>query len=178
MVLPVFSRIRGFQIVGGLFKVSNVKCKRSRSTGPKHRYRRSGKDIPIQDDLKKLLGETEGQSLPDQAVSIARWLLARALKLQSREEKRQQNELNRMIQSPSDKVTLISLTDQAFRSHVPHRAVDQLIHILDVQGIARFFTPLDRTLLKGFQSFGSYLIVAASDWLENKIELATQAKLF
>jgi RHH-type transcriptional regulator, proline utilization regulon repressor / proline dehydrogenase / delta 1-pyrroline-5-carboxylate dehydrogenase len=39
----------------------------------------------------------------------------------------------------------------------PHRAVDYLIHILDVQGVPRFFSPLDRTLLKGFQSFGGYL---------------------
>ena len=111
----------------------------------------------MQDELKNLLQQVEDEPLPDQAVAVARWLLVRALELQSREEKRQQNELNRMIQSPTDKATLITLTDQAFRSHVPHRAVDQLIHILDVQGIPRFFTPLDRTLLKGFQSFGSYL---------------------
>ena len=30
-------------------------------------------------------------------------------------------------------------------------------HILDVQGVPRFFSPFDRTLLKGFQSFGGYV---------------------
>ncbi len=59
-----------------------------------------------------------------------------------------------MIQNPHDKVTLTQMTDQAFRANTPHRAVDQLVHILDVQGIPRFFTPVDRVLLKGFQSFG------------------------
>ena len=43
----------------------------------------------------------------------------------------------------------MQLTDQAFRSQRPPRAADQLIHILDVQGVPRFFSPLDRTLLEG-----------------------------
>jgi len=32
-----------------------------------------------------------------------------------------------------------------------------LIHILDVQGVPRFFSALDRTMLRGFQTFGAYL---------------------
>ena len=62
-----------------------------------------------------------------------------------------------MLQTPSDKATLAQMTDQAFRASDPRRAVEQLIHILDVQGVPRFFSPCDRTLLKGFQSFGGYL---------------------
>ena len=90
------------------------------------------------------------------AVYLARTLQQRATALQTPEEKRQQSELDRMIQNPNDKATLTQLTDQAFRARVPQRAVDQLIHILDVQGIPRFFSPIDRTLLRGVQSFGSY----------------------
>ncbi len=62
-----------------------------------------------------------------------------------------------MLQTPSDKSTLAQMTDQAFRSHDPARAVEHLTHILDVQGVPRFFSPWDRTLLKGFQTFGGYL---------------------
>ena len=62
-----------------------------------------------------------------------------------------------MLQTPSDKATLAQMTDQAFRTNDPHRAVEHLIHILDVQGIPRFFSPWDRTLMKGFQSFGGYV---------------------
>src|SRR5689334_9146067 len=91
------------------------------------------------------------------ALFLARLLQERATELQTPQERRQQAELDRMLQNPQDKATLTQMTDQAFRSKAPHRAVDQFIHILDVQGVPRFFSPLDRTLLKGFQSFGGYL---------------------
>jgi len=92
-----------------------------------------------------------------QALFLARYLQERATALQSAPEKRQQAELDRMLQTPSDKATIAQITDQAFRTSDPHRAVEHLIHILDVQGVPRFFGPVDRTLMKGFQSFGSYL---------------------
>lgn len=91
------------------------------------------------------------------AVYLARVLQERACQLQTPQERRQQAELDRMVKSPTDKATLMEMTDQAFRAKLPHRAADQLTHILDVQGIPRFFSVLDRTLLKGFQSFGGYL---------------------
>ncbi len=90
------------------------------------------------------------------ALFLARRLQERATELQTPPEKRQQAELDRMLQTPSDKATLAQMTDQAFRTNNPHRAVEHLIHILDVQGVPRFFGPLDRTLMKGFQSFGGY----------------------
>lgn len=91
-----------------------------------------------------------------QALFVARRLQEQAAQLQTPSERRQQAELDRMLHHPQDKATLAQMTDQAFRSSTPHRAVDQFIHILDVQGIPRFFSPFQRTLLKGFQSFGGY----------------------
>ena len=108
-----------------------------------------------------------------QSAALARVLQRRANELQTPAEKRQQSELDRMIQNPNDKVTLTQLTDQAFRSTTPHRAVDQLVHILDVQGIPRFFTPVDRALLKGFQSFGSYLPGVAVPLVKDKMQQET-----
>ena len=108
-----------------------------------------------------------------QAVAMARHLQTRAVELQTPQEKRQQAELDRMIQNPQDKVTLTQLTDQAFRSSRPHRAVDQLVHILDAQGIPRFFTPIDRALLKGFQSFGGYLPGVAVPLVKGKMQQET-----
>ena len=88
------------------------------------------------------------------ALDLAKMLQHRAMMLQTPQERRQQAELDRMIQLPEDKATLTQMTDQSFRSNSPDRVVDQMVHILDVQGVPRFFSPLDRTLLKGFQSFG------------------------
>ena len=91
------------------------------------------------------------------ALHLARRLQERARELQTPSERRQQAELDRMLQTPSDKATLALMTDQAFRTSDPARAVEHLTHILDVQGVPRFFGPVDRTLMKGFQSFGGYV---------------------
>src|ERR1051326_4210157 len=93
----------------------------------------------------------------ERAVKIARELQKRAIELQTQHERRQQAELDRMLRNPADKATLVQITDQAFRANSPRRSVDQFTHILDVQGVPRFFSPVERALLKGFQSFGSYL---------------------
>ena len=95
--------------------------------------------------------------LIDSAVELARRLQLRATELQTPAEKRQQAELDRMLQTPSDKATLVQLTDQAFRPRSAARMADQFTHILDVQGVPRFFSPLDRAMLRGFQTFGGWL---------------------
>lgn len=91
------------------------------------------------------------------AVELASKLQLRATELQTPAEKRQQAELDRMLQTPSDKATLVQLTDQAFRPKSSARVADQFTHILDVQGVPRFFSPLDRAMLRGFQTFGGWL---------------------
>ncbi|MEO8352208.1 MAG: bifunctional proline dehydrogenase/L-glutamate gamma-semialdehyde dehydrogenase, partial [Chthoniobacteraceae bacterium] len=97
------------------------------------------------------------RALIDRAVQWATALQERANKLQTRAERRQQAELDRMLQSPEDKITLIELTDQAFRAQRAARVAEQFTHILDVQGVPRFFSPVDRALLRGFQTFGNWL---------------------
>lgn len=107
------------------------------------------------------------------AIALARHLQVRGTELQTREERRQQAELEKMMDSEHDKATLTSLTDQAFRSQAPQRAADQLTHILDVQGVPRFFSTLDRALLRGFQSFGSYLPGVAVPMVKDKMREET-----
>ena len=93
----------------------------------------------------------------DRAVALAASLQTRARALQTAAERRQQAELDRMCRTPHDKATLVQLTDQAFRSRRAARIAGQFTHILDVQGIPRFFSPLDQALLRGFQTFGAWL---------------------
>ena len=107
------------------------------------------------------------------AVYLARRLQERSHLLQTPQERRQQAELDRMIQSPTDKAILTQITDQTFRSHESQRSADQFIHILDAQGIPRFFSPLDRTLLKGFQSFGAYLPGVTMPMVKGKMQQET-----
>src|SRR5215218_10349480 len=103
-----------------------------------------------------LLPMTPAVSLVDRAVLLARALQCRATELQTGNERRQQAELDRMLQTPGDKATLVQLTDQAFRSRTAARVAEQFTYILDVQGVPRFFSPVDRALLAGFQTFGGW----------------------
>jgi RHH-type proline utilization regulon transcriptional repressor/proline dehydrogenase/delta 1-pyrroline-5-carboxylate dehydrogenase len=107
------------------------------------------------------------------AVAVARLLIQRAHELQTPQERRQQAELNRMISHPQDKATLVEMTDQAFRTTLNRRTADQLTHILDVQGIPRFFSGLDRTMLRGFQSFGGYVPGVAVPLVKEKMRRET-----
>jgi RHH-type proline utilization regulon transcriptional repressor/proline dehydrogenase/delta 1-pyrroline-5-carboxylate dehydrogenase len=102
-------------------------------------------------------GHDVENALVDRAVAVARALQERAAVLQTPSERRQQAELDRMLQTPEDKVTLVQLTDEVFRSNAAGRTAEHLTHILDVQGVPRFFSPLDRALLRGFQTFGGWL---------------------
>jgi RHH-type proline utilization regulon transcriptional repressor/proline dehydrogenase/delta 1-pyrroline-5-carboxylate dehydrogenase len=103
------------------------------------------------------------------AIHLAGILQQRAKPLQTREERRQQHELERMMRSAHDKATLMQMTDQGMRAQSAPRAVDQLVHILDVQGIPRFFSGVDRALLRGFQSFGGYLPGVAIPMVQEKM---------
>ncbi|NDH94439.1 MAG: proline dehydrogenase, partial [Planctomycetia bacterium] len=100
-------------------------------------------------------------------------LLTRSHELQTPQERRQQAELSRMVNHPNDKATLVEMTDQAFRTNIDRRVADQLTHILDVQGIPRFFSGLDRTMLRGFQSFGGYLPGVAVPLVKEKMRRET-----
>ncbi|MCP5059727.1 MAG: bifunctional proline dehydrogenase/L-glutamate gamma-semialdehyde dehydrogenase [bacterium] len=106
-------------------------------------------------------------------IRLARRIQERANLLQTPAERRQQAEFDRMLQHPADKATLVQMTDQTFRSRAARRSADQLTHILDVQGVPRFFSPIDRTLLRGFQSFGTYLPGVAMPLVKEKIKEET-----
>ncbi len=103
------------------------------------------------------MNPTFDPALIERAIALARELQERAHALQTPAERRQQAELDRMLQVPEDKATLVQLTDRAFRAHSPARVAEQFTHILDVQGVPRFFSPIDRALLRGFQTFGGWL---------------------
>jgi RHH-type proline utilization regulon transcriptional repressor/proline dehydrogenase/delta 1-pyrroline-5-carboxylate dehydrogenase len=118
--------------------------------------------------LRGLLTAFEGDAR-ERAIALARHLQTRAAALQTREEKRQQAELERMLQSPEDRATLTQMTDQAFRARSPRRGAEQLTHILDVQGVPRFFGPMDRAMLRGFQSFGGHLPGVAMPLVKGKL---------
>ena len=119
------------------------------------------------------LAETDLRQDAAAAIALAADLLREARKLQTPQERRQQSELDRMIGHDADKATLVEMTDQAFRTHTPARVADQMTHLLDVQGIPRFFNPIEQAMLKGFQSFGEYLPGVAVPLVKEKMRRET-----
>ncbi|MGB7325560.1 MAG: bifunctional proline dehydrogenase/L-glutamate gamma-semialdehyde dehydrogenase [Rubripirellula sp.] len=117
--------------------------------------------------------ETDDTNDVRQAIRLAAQLLAEASKLQTPQERRQQAELDRMICHKADKATLVEMTDQAFRTQSSARVADQLTHLLDVQGIPRFFSPVEQAMLLGFQSFGEYLPGVAVPMVKEKMRRET-----
>ena len=109
----------------------------------------------------------------EEAIEFATDLLRQAASLQTPQERRQQAELDRMINRAEDKATMVEMTDQAFRTHTPARVADQLTHLLDVQGVPRFFSPLEQAMLRGFQSFGEYLPGVAVPLVKEKMRRET-----
>ena len=140
---------------------------------------RESRSESFTDALQDILGSFEpDESKPyppaaQKAAHIAGLLQVRAAELQTSAERKQQRELDRMIHNPHDKATMIQMTDQTFRSEKPGRAVDQMTHILDAQGVPRYFNPLDKTLIRGFQSFGSYLPGVAMPLVKEKMRAET-----
>jgi RHH-type proline utilization regulon transcriptional repressor/proline dehydrogenase/delta 1-pyrroline-5-carboxylate dehydrogenase len=121
----------------------------------------------------KLDPEVSSDPQVQEAVALARLLQKRGATLQTPEERRQQRELERMMEGPQDRATLMQMTDQAFRSMKPKRVANQLVHILDVQGIPRFFSLVDRAMLKGFQSFGAHLPGVSIPMVKSKMREET-----
>ena len=136
------------------------------SVPPKEQLRR------IVDDLPTDPGSPYSPAV-QKAVELARRLQTRGVDLQTPQERRQQRELERMLAMPEDKVTMVQMTDQAFRSHNSRRAANQLIHILDVQGVPRFFGTFDRAMLRGFQSFGGFLPGTSMPMVKEKMREET-----
>ncbi|NRA37447.1 MAG: proline dehydrogenase family protein [Planctomycetes bacterium] len=125
--------------------------------------------------LSQLPVSTDRVSDPhlQKVLQLAAYLLERSQQLQTPHEHQQQSELDRLIQNPNDKHILTSITDQSFRSLSAQRSADQLIHVLDLQGIPRFFSPLERMMLKGFQSFGDLLPGVAMPMVKERMRKET-----
>ncbi|MEC7696752.1 MAG: proline dehydrogenase family protein [Planctomycetota bacterium] len=132
-------------------------------------YQKKVHSLLFEQQDKDLAPENQQQ----RAVEVARLIQSRATELQTPQEREQQQELDQLIQNPADKATVTSITDQAFRPHSPRRSMDQFIHILDVQGIPRFFSRIDRALLQGIRSFGSYLPGVATPLIREKMQRET-----
>jgi RHH-type proline utilization regulon transcriptional repressor/proline dehydrogenase/delta 1-pyrroline-5-carboxylate dehydrogenase len=84
------------------------------------------------------------------AIDLAEIWQNRANEILSRREKRRYKQMTRLLASPKDKILLVKLIDQSFRSRNPRRVADQIRYLLAENGMPGFFSPLERRMMQVF----------------------------
>ncbi len=91
------------------------------------------------------------------AIALAEIWQNRASELVSDFDRNFAIKMNTMLSHPKDKVFLIELMDQSFRSANPARVANQIEYLFDKYGMASFFTTSERFLVFLFLHAGIYL---------------------
>ncbi len=96
-------------------------------------------------------------SLAQRAIELAQKWQDRASELVNEHDSKFHVQMNKMLSNPMDKILLIELMDQSFRSKTPKRVADQVQFLFDKYGMASFFTTSERFLMWLFDNIGVYL---------------------
>jgi len=97
---------------------------------------------PVVEERKKL------------AILLAAAMINEARHTLTREEKKNQHQLARMLDDPQGKIFTSRVTDQCFRSSNSGRVADQLVFLLKRYGVPQFFSSVNQIQLKIFQYMG------------------------
>ena len=101
------------------------------------------------------------------AIELAGLILSESNKRLTKEEKKRYGELHRMMSDPVGKVFLTAMTDQCFRSKNCQRIADQMVYLLHLYGIPKFFSLFKRLQLYFFKILGNKfakILVPISIW--------------
>ncbi|NLC27749.1 MAG: hypothetical protein GX780_03130, partial [Campylobacteraceae bacterium] len=93
-------------------------------------------------------------SLAQRAIELAQKWQDRASELVNEHDSKFHVQMNKMLSNPMDKILLIELMDQSFRSKTPKRVADQVQFLFDKYGMASFFTTSERFLMWLFDNIG------------------------
>ena len=93
----------------------------------------------------------------ENAIALAEKWQMRATELVSDFDRKFHVKMNKMLSNPMDKVLLIELMDQCFRSDNNKRVADQIEFLFQKYGIADFFTSGETFLIWMFNNIGKYM---------------------
>ncbi|WP_331775390.1 bifunctional proline dehydrogenase/L-glutamate gamma-semialdehyde dehydrogenase [Sulfurospirillum sp. 1612] len=99
----------------------------------------------------------KNKAVMEQAIKLAEVWQSRADELVSDFDKKFHVKMNKMLSHPKDKVMLIELMDQSFRSKNTKRVANQIEYLFTKYGLASFFTSSERFLIFLFLNIGIYL---------------------
>ncbi|NGX39143.1 MAG: 1-pyrroline-5-carboxylate dehydrogenase [Chlamydiae bacterium] len=111
--------------------------------------------------LAKIEGHRERPLSPErrkkETIALASLILHEAIRTQTKKEKRQQEEIARMMRDPRGKAFTMMMTDECFRSNKSKRIADQLVYLLEQFGVPRYLTLMKRVQLSLFKALGRSL---------------------
>ncbi|MCB1109744.1 MAG: proline dehydrogenase, partial [Chlamydiia bacterium] len=90
------------------------------------------------------------------AIELGALILSESNATLTKEEKKRYGELHRMMSDPVGKVFLTAMTDQCFRSKNNQRIANQMVYLLNLYGIPKFFSPFKRLQLYLFKVLGEH----------------------
>jgi RHH-type proline utilization regulon transcriptional repressor/proline dehydrogenase/delta 1-pyrroline-5-carboxylate dehydrogenase len=94
--------------------------------------------------------------LRTEAVSLAETWQNRANQLLTHEEKIIHEHLKQLLDHPSDRLVMMKMIDQSFRSHNDDRVADQINYIFEQHGVPHFFNTTEKLLMRLFLGIGRY----------------------
>ncbi len=114
------------------------------------------------DEARKILEEVKGKRLSisdrvSKALELAKLILEESHKIQTSEEREQQEELNRMLQDTDGRYFTTNMTDQCFRTDRNRRVANQLNYLLEKYGIPKYLSQNKQRSFKFFKSLGNSL---------------------
>ncbi len=97
------------------------------------------------------------QDVMNRAIDLATQWQQVATKKLSDFENSFHSKMQKLLNNPVDKIFLIELMDQSFRSHDVSRVEDQIDYLFSKYGMATFFTNSERFLVFLFRHAGTYI---------------------
>lgn len=91
-----------------------------------------------------------------ETIALAEHWQNRANRLLTQEEIKIQEQLKKLLTHPSDKIAMLKMIDQSFRSHNDDRVADQVNYILRQHGVPHFFKASDKLLMRLFLGIGRH----------------------
>ncbi len=91
------------------------------------------------------------------AVELAALMLEEANRTMSSSEKKEQEQLSRLMRDPLGKAFTTSMTDECFRSHSNRRIADQMIYLLNQLGVPQYLDLWKKAELFVFRSLSPQL---------------------
>ncbi|CAM0116950.1 proline dehydrogenase family protein [Rhabdochlamydiaceae symbiont of Dictyostelium giganteum] len=104
-------------------------------------------------------------------IQLAEELLQESLSHYTKEERRRQKELAKMMQDPKGKVFTTRMIDECFRSHSPARVANQLVYLLQQMGLPEYVSLSKKIALSLFKRLGEFFpsfSVTMATWMLRK----------